>query len=93
MFGHKITHVRKRNPATNCSCITNVKLGKGQNLKVEDVIRMMQGNYGDKIHHQFYIVAAGRTISVNAVPENSPKYIRTERNDSPYDALLDLPKF
>lgn len=93
MFGHKITHVRKKSPATSCSCITKVKLGKGQKLNVEDVIKMMQGSYGDKVHHQFYVVAAGQTISVKAVPEDSPKYIRTEKNDSPYDTLLNLPKF
>lgn len=93
MFGHKITHIRKKGPAKNCSCITDVKLGKGQKLKVEDVIKMMAGSNGDKVHHQFYVIVGGQTVSVKAVPEESPKYIRTEKSDSPYDNLLSLPKF
>lgn len=93
MQGHQITHIRKTNPPLNCSCITYVKLGKGARLSVKEVIEMMQGKGKDKMNHQFYLKAGGREIGVMAVPENEPKYIRTERSDSPYDSLLDLPTF
>lgn len=93
MQGHRITHIRKTNPALNCACITDVKLGKGDKLSIEEVIKMMQGKGKDRMNHQFYLKAGGREIGVIAVPESDPQYIRTERSDSPYDSLLDLPTF
>jgi hypothetical protein len=92
MHGHKITHIRKKGPVKNCKCITNVKVDK-TNRTVEDIINMMMGKARDGRVHQFYIEIGGSRIGVRAAPENEPSYIRTERDDSPYDNLLSLPQF
>lgn len=93
MTGHRITHIRKNGPPSDCKCITNVKLGKEGSLTIEEVIKMMRGKSGDRMAHQFYIMVEGMRVEVKAVPSDAPSYLRTERNDSPYDNLLSLPTF
>ncbi len=93
MTGHKITHIRKKGLEKKCQIITNVKMD-GKSVPVEDIIKMIQGKGRDKLHHTFYIEAEGIRVSIKLAPENAePTYIRTERTDSPYDSLLNLPKF
>lgn len=92
MEGHRITHIRKKGTVADCKCITNVKVDK-INHTVTDIINMMKGKAKDGRVHQFYIEAGGNRIGVKAAPENEPFYIKTERDDSPYDNLLSLPQF
>lgn len=89
---HRITHIRRNGIEKNCQSITAVKVDK-KTLSVEDVIKMMNGTFKDGKSHQFYITIGGKNIYVRSAPEDTPSYIRTERVDSPYDNLLDLPTF
>lgn len=93
MTGHKITHIRRSGLEKKCQAITAVKMD-GRSVPVEDIIKMMQGRGRDRIHHTFYVETEGMRVSVKLAPESGePAYIRTERDDSPYDSLLSLPKF
>lgn len=93
MAGHKITHIRRKGLVKKCQEITNVKMD-GKSVPVIEIIKMIRGRGKDKLHHTFYVELEGVRVSVKLAPENDdPTYIRTERDDSPYDTLLSLPKF
>lgn len=93
MTGHRITHIRKTGTEPQCQAITSVRMD-GKSVAVQDIIKMIRGQGKDRMRHTFYIDADGIRVSVKLAPDDAdPLYIRTERDDSPYDSLLSLPKF
>ncbi len=93
MTGHRITHIRLKHAKKECKSITNVKMDR-KSVTVDHIIKMMKGTGRDRIRHTFYIESEGIRVSIKLAPDsNNPTYIRTEQADSPYDTLLELPRF
>ncbi len=93
MAGHRITHIRRKGLEKRCQAVTSVRMD-GRSVPVVDIIKMMRGAGRDRLYHTFYIETEGVRVSVKMAPDgDEPTYIRTERDDSPYDNLLTLPKF
>ncbi|HFD1693321.1 TPA: DUF3892 domain-containing protein [Enterococcus faecium] len=89
-MAYRITHIRvSGNYATSTDKITHVQLEDGTVESVAEVVRFLDQN----LEYYYTTSTYSKALVESVHPSYGQAYIRTKRNSTEKDNLLNLPKF